>query len=268
VVWPWLEKTTMSRTIKIKFKPKLSEEKTEDFNHVDDDTFIASRRKGMRWAADNAEELKGARPILPPGFNNRLRMNWLLQLAMADLAGGDWPKLARQAAVKLGKERREASEKLRLLAALVPVVLPREEITSGEMVELLRADPTGEWSEFRGHGPITQRQVAAILADFDIFPGVERWDGDAQWSYERHSCGCDSAALFKGYRPRSYAGPLPAAAGTTRTTSCEPEAALPSGSKRGGGIEHPGHLGDTTSGLARGFNCYPSCYPRADGNYK
>ena len=35
------------------------------------------------------------------GFNNRLRMNWELQLAIADLAGGDWPKLARRAAIKL-----------------------------------------------------------------------------------------------------------------------------------------------------------------------
>ena len=79
---------------------------------------------------------------------------------------------ARATAVKLSHKRHQPSERLRLLAALRPLFATREQITSAELVELLVADPDGEWAEFRGRGPITQRQVAALLAEFEIFPAV------------------------------------------------------------------------------------------------
>src|SRR5262249_38911713 len=97
---------------------------------------------------------------------------WRLQLAIADLAGGAFPKAARTAALKLSRKRHQPSEGIRLLTALSPIFATREEITSKEMIDLLNTDPTGEWYEFRGRGPITQRQVAALLADYDIAPVV------------------------------------------------------------------------------------------------
>ena len=109
---------------------------------------------------------------MPAGFDNRLRMNWRLLLAIADLAGGTWPKQARNAAVKLSYKRHRPSEGRRLLDALHPILATRAEITSAELVAKLNADPDGEWCEFRDRGPITQRQVAAILSEYDIFPVV------------------------------------------------------------------------------------------------
>ena len=46
----------------------------------------------MRWATDNAEALKGTEPEMPPGFDNRLGDNYRVLLAIADLAGGEWPE--------------------------------------------------------------------------------------------------------------------------------------------------------------------------------
>jgi hypothetical protein len=34
----------------------------------------------------------------------------------------------------------------------------------------LTADPTGEWADFRGRGPISQRQIALLLDAYDIHP--------------------------------------------------------------------------------------------------
>ena len=168
-----LPKTTATRAITIKLVPKLPEEKVDDFNHVDDDNFITLRRKLARWAADTAEALKGARPLLPLGFKNRLRMNWLLQLAIADLAGGDWPKLARRAAVRLAPERREVSEGVRLLEAFRMLFATHGSmITSAEVQRLLIADANSEWADFRGHGPISQRQIAVLLDPYDVHPDV------------------------------------------------------------------------------------------------
>jgi Protein of unknown function (DUF3631) len=99
-------------------------------------------------------------------------MNWHVQLAVADLAGSDWSKRARAAAVKLDDRREELSEGIRALAAFASVYTERGEITSEEMVKELNADPTGEWCEFRNRGPITQRQLAALLRAYDIYPVV------------------------------------------------------------------------------------------------
>jgi putative DNA primase/helicase len=95
-----------------------------------------------------------------------------LLLAIADLAGGAWPKRARAAAVKLSHKRHRPSEGRRLLDALHSILATRAEITSAELVAKLNADPDGEWCEFRDRGPITQRQVAALLSEHDIFPVV------------------------------------------------------------------------------------------------
>jgi putative DNA primase/helicase len=165
------EKETWTRSIEIRLLPKLRNEKVESFKYVDDETFLALRRKLARWAADNAAALKDAHPAMP-GFNNRLQMNWELLLAIAALAGGDWPELARKAAIKLARKREELSEGVRLLAALRPIVVTREEITSKEIIKHLHADPMGEWTDFRDRGSITERQVAALLKRYDIFPTV------------------------------------------------------------------------------------------------
>jgi hypothetical protein len=164
--------TMASRAIVCMLWPKLPSEQVADFRHVDDDDFTTLRRKLMRWAADNALLLKDANPVMPPGFSNRVTANWCLLLAIADVAGGLWPEWARAAAVKLSRKRHQPSERLRLLAALHPIFATREQIPSAELVAQLTADPDGEWAEFRGRGPLSQRQVAALLAGFEIFPVV------------------------------------------------------------------------------------------------
>jgi hypothetical protein len=167
-----LPKTTMTRTIPIKLLPKLPSEKVDDFAHIDDDTFVTLRRKFARFAADNAAALKDAAPAMS-GFNNRAKMNWKLLLALADLAGGDWPKAARQAAIKLTRERREPSEGKRLLEAFRDMFAAHGPmLTSTQVQRLLTADEDGEWADFRGRGPISKRQIAVLLDAYDIHPDV------------------------------------------------------------------------------------------------
>src|SRR6476620_12134211 len=48
----------------------------------------------------------------------------------------------------------------------------RTEITSEQVVQELVADPDSPWQEYRGRGPITKNQVAALLRDYDIRPAV------------------------------------------------------------------------------------------------
>ena len=164
--------TTATRFITIKMLPRLPEETIEDFAFADNPEFVELRRKLARWAADNAVALGDAKPEQPPGFHNRLAANWRLLFAIADLAGGAWAKRARQAAIKLSQQHAEPSQGRRLLAALQEIYMNRAEIPSAEIVQLLAADPDAEWCEYRGRTPITQRQLAVLLKEYEIYPVV------------------------------------------------------------------------------------------------
>ena len=65
-------------------------------------------RKIARWTADRKEGLANAMPDFPPELDDRAANNWEMLLAISDLAGGEWPELARQAAVTLSGERGES----------------------------------------------------------------------------------------------------------------------------------------------------------------
>jgi hypothetical protein len=164
--------TTATRAITVKTWPKLPHEKVEEFSYTDNDDLLMLRRKLARWCADNAQTLAQANPVRPDGFNNRVAMNWKLLFAIADLAGDEWPKLARKAAVKLTKERDNPSEGKRLLAAFRNLFSKQSMLTSADVQKALAADPNSEWADFRGHGPISQRQIAVLLDPFDIHPDV------------------------------------------------------------------------------------------------
>jgi hypothetical protein len=162
---------TLSRCIPCMIWPKLPTEVVEDFNYVDDEEFRTIRRKLARWTVDNAAALRDANPESAPGFNNRIKMNWRTLLAIADLAGGDWPKRARAAALELNKEdSSEPTDGIKALAAMEQLFRGCEKITSAEVCRALTADPTSEWCNFRGKGPISQTQFAALLKPYQIRP--------------------------------------------------------------------------------------------------
>ncbi len=112
-----MPRTLVGRSIVIKLRPKKADEKAEDFSYVDDEEFANLRRKLARWSADNAAALKELKPLLPANFSNRLAANWRLLLAIAELAGGTWPRQAREAAERLSRTARKPSWGVQLLQA-------------------------------------------------------------------------------------------------------------------------------------------------------
>ena len=168
-----LPRTIASRSIILKMWPKKPDEKTEDFAYADDPEFSTISRKLARWASDNVRIIKDLKPPQPPGFNNRLSANWKLPLQIA------------QHAVVVGPSRRvglrftsldtpyEPSIGVQPLAALRAMFgKDRTQITSEQVLQELVADPDLPWHEYRGRGPITKNQVAALLKDFEIRPVV------------------------------------------------------------------------------------------------
>ncbi len=188
-----LPQATRTRCIELRMVPKRPDETVEDFNQEDDAEFALLRRKFARFAADHAVTLKDAKPVMPAGLHNRAAANWKLLLAIAELAGGPWPDLAREAAVRLTRSRHRPSNGVRLLSAFKKVFeeswkpdKPRRAaesppfgvftsgrtvaITSEDMVKYLCLDPTSVWLDYNRGGPITQRQIAILLDQYEINP--------------------------------------------------------------------------------------------------
>src|SRR5262249_30787398 len=70
-----------------------------DSRHIEQETEL--RRKLARWTADNFDTLKRCDPKLPESAFNRLADNWRPLFAIAEVAGGDWPRRCAEAFTKL-----------------------------------------------------------------------------------------------------------------------------------------------------------------------
>jgi putative DNA primase/helicase len=75
--------------------------------------FAELGRRAARWAADHLAALRAADPEVPGELGDRAADSWRPLLAIADLAGGEWPQQARQAAVALSSGAAEERDSVR-----------------------------------------------------------------------------------------------------------------------------------------------------------
>ncbi|MDA9424032.1 hypothetical protein XH97_18170 [Bradyrhizobium sp. CCBAU 53380] len=170
-----LPEALLSRCLIIDLWPMKPGESVDDLDDLELDPeqaakFDMLRRKLARWANDNMAALKGAKPSIPVGFVNRSVDIWILQWAIADLAGDEWGKLARDAAELLfATEIVEPSWMKRLLTELWAVFVDenRPWITSGELVKRLTNDPASPWNNYRG-GRVSQWHIPKLLRPLTI----------------------------------------------------------------------------------------------------
>ena len=77
---------------------KMPAEKCDRMRHLNATKY---RIRCAEFVAAHSDAIANAQPDIPPTLNDRAADIWEPLLAIADLAGGDWPQLARQAALKL-----------------------------------------------------------------------------------------------------------------------------------------------------------------------
>jgi hypothetical protein len=114
----WLPDTLLSRSVVIRMHRRLKSEKVAQFRgrtSIPEGEAIGAQL--AVWARSVFADAVTARPEMPEGVEDRQADAWEPLLVVADLAGGEWPELAREAAVALVKVNRETppSLKLRLL---------------------------------------------------------------------------------------------------------------------------------------------------------
>jgi putative DNA primase/helicase len=219
-----LPDTTMSRTIVIEMARKRPSERAIDFQYVDDAGLAELRSDLARFAADNADRLQKARPILPEGFENRRAANWQLLLAIADTAGKEWAWKARAAAEKIAGAPMSESVGVDLLADIKKAFKSKSDpdcFPSRQLIESLTADPESRWCEWgRDRKHITQKQLAGLLREYQIISTtVHPIDQSAAKGYRR----LDFEEAWARYLPpETHAGgPYPPFEAFKRTSADE-----------------------------------------------
>ena len=168
----WLPDTILSRSIIIRMRRRAPGETVTPFRRrVHAPAGYELRDQLTIWAAQVADTMSAARPEMPRGIEDRAADMWEPLLAIADAAGGNWPKRARKAATELVGAAKEAEPSLgvRLLADLKTVFDKRGEdklATSVILADLI-ALPESPWGDLKGK-PITDRALATRLRQYGI----------------------------------------------------------------------------------------------------
>ena len=176
-----LPETLEDRSIVIPMRRRAPGEDVERFR-LDRLDLEGLRRKSVRWAVDHLEELRGADPEMPEGLGDRAADNWRPLLAIADLAGGEWPERAREAAKALSGSSQDNDDEGSVRSMLLKDLRDLFEkcgdrLSSEQIIEVLTKMEERPWPEWYRGNPITQRGVAKLLEPFEIRP-KQLWLGD------------------------------------------------------------------------------------------
>jgi hypothetical protein len=193
-----LPDTLADRCIVVRMQRKTERETCERLKDLDGTPL---RRQCARFAQDHGEKIARAQPKLPAQMNDRAGDIWEPLLALADLAGGPWPELARQAAAGLTATAQENNPISALLfdIALQFIDKGAERISSRELVDRLNASPDRPWASMRNGKEINELWLSEKLRPYGVRPRTIRAGARTAKGY----AGEDFTDIFQRYIPRS-----------------------------------------------------------------
>jgi hypothetical protein len=182
--------TVADRSIPIRMEKKLPTDAAARFREraVIADAMETRQQLGL-WAISGViPVLREARPDLPEELNDRAQDGWEPLLAIADVAGGDWPARARAAAVDLHAVSEDAVDhKVEVLRDIRDVFVDDRITTEALLKLLIEKDPWGEWwgdQVEAGKLKSPAARLSRMLGEFGIKP-KQLWMGGKTRGYER-----------------------------------------------------------------------------------
>jgi len=193
-----LEPTLASRCIVFWMHRKTGEEECERLKYLDTTEL---KRKCARFVADHAAEIAQAEPKIPTGLTNRAADIWEPLLVLADLAGGRWPALAREAAMGLTARAQGHSP---IASLLLDIFLAfcfanRDRLFSRELVGMLIQNEERPWAVLRKGKPVTETWLAQQLQPYGVTPKTMRIGEQVGRGYEQE----DFRETLRRYVPKS-----------------------------------------------------------------
>ncbi|MEY2427903.1 MAG: hypothetical protein QOJ40_788 [Verrucomicrobiota bacterium] len=194
-----LPDTLADRCIIIRMQRKQEDEECERLRTLETGRL---KRQCARFVLEHSAEIAKARPVMPENLNDRAEDIWEPLLALADLAGGAWPQLAREAAVGLSASAQESNPIASLLLDIFVIFTLAEakQLFTRTMVDELNRRPGDRaWKEIRKGRPLTDLCLAQLLRPYGIRPRTIRIGENRAKGYLED----DFIDVFRRYIPRS-----------------------------------------------------------------
>lgn len=209
-----LPDTILTRSVIVRMRRRAPSEQIEPYRRrAEIEVGEAIRNRLARWAECVIDEITGVWPPMPPGICDRDADVWESLLAVADAAGGNWPKVARGAAVALVGEAKEKPPSLgvQLLADLKLVFGDREAMATADLLTALHSLTESPWADLRGV-PLTDRGLAQRLRPYGTRPTTLRIGDTTPKGYRRS----DLWDAWTRYLP-----PSPSGSATSTTSAAD-----------------------------------------------
>ena len=179
-----------------------------------EDKALLARLRGQcaRFVRDHASAIAAGQLELPKSLSDRAAQIWEPLVILADLAGGEWPTLAREAAVGLSVGA-EASSPIGMLLFdiwFLFATLGGGRIFSRVLVQALTSLPDRPWAEKRRGKGITDAWLAEQLQPYGIHSRNVRiqdvqakgyCEEDFQEAFQRYMSRADMEALKAKLHP-------------------------------------------------------------------
>ena len=234
-----LPDTLEDRSVSVRMARKLPGEQVERLRMDRLAALEKLRRRAVRWAGDTRELLTRADPEAPEELHDRAADNWRSLLALADVAGGEWPQRSR-AAARTGSSAggEDSSVRIRLLEDLRSLLVAGggRMFTQDILAELHEMEER-PWPEWKAGKPLSTRQLAKLLEPFGIKPLQIRIGNQSRKGYRLDDC----RDAFERYLPVSNRNirNIPMESETYGNCGSETRRVAVSG---GYGLENPGSM--------------------------
>lgn len=165
-----LPDTLLTRCINIKMKRRSVNEKVESWRiriHVQEGQNLGEELD--EWAQKVFNQLVNHVPELPPEVADRDADVWESLIAIADIAGGQWPDKARVASVAFVARSKENTPSLgvRLLSDLKGVFGEEISMHTEDIIRALNNIEEAPWNELNGF-PLSPKVLAKYLNQYGI----------------------------------------------------------------------------------------------------
>jgi hypothetical protein len=206
-----LPDTLASRTIFIRMRRRAPDEAVESFRLRYHPAQAAPIMEALTdWCSNRARAVEAAEPEIPAAITDRNADCWEPLLAIADIAGGDWPERARAAALCLTGAAVEdtQSKGVELLAHIREVFGGEDRLWTSDLIDRLCAMDESPYKDIFRDKPLNDRGLASRLKPYGIKSKDVKIGGTNHKGYYAN----DFADAWKRYLP-----PLPATAATAAT---------------------------------------------------
>ncbi|MFD7920531.1 DUF3631 domain-containing protein [Streptomyces sp. NPDC059740] len=165
-----LPDTILTRSVIIRMRRRARNEHVEQYRiGTNEPEGHLLRDRIAAWADQVRDQITGAFPAMPDGVTDRPADVWEPLLAIADVAGGQWPERARAAClqfVRAAQQDDKGSLGIRLLTDLRDhVMVGVDRLPTIAILDRLTALDDAPWADLDGK-PLDNRRLSRMLRDY------------------------------------------------------------------------------------------------------